>query len=153
MFIILTISVFGQTSGQKSDKETKTEKEVKELTNQFVDALKKKDTIALERLLSDEYVDIGLFSEMFTTKSLLMRIFKESPKASFETFTVDVEKSSIHIYDNTAIMLVTAKGIWNVDKSENLDYLGTLVAVKRNERWQFAATHFSKFKLQVSPAK
>ncbi len=41
--VIIAASIFGQMSSVKSDKDKQTEKEIKELCNQFADALVKKD--------------------------------------------------------------------------------------------------------------
>lgn len=62
--IAASISIFGQTTITQSDKMSKTEQEVTNLVTEYGNALVKRDTAAIERLLADDFMNITGKGEM-----------------------------------------------------------------------------------------
>jgi SnoaL-like protein len=162
--LIIAASVFvnGQASDARSDKDNKTKREAAAIAAEFTDALVKRDIHTMERILSDDYGDVS--NGLPTTKSLLIRAFKEQPTDAAQLAAIDLDPNwnVVHLYGDTAVIDIKAdlkwKGskelakkwgfIWPVSDSDVV----TLVAVKRNGGWQIVSTHASEFlvKLQVA---
>jgi hypothetical protein len=152
-FIILaTISALGQTSTTESAENSQEKGQVKKLAAEFANSITGKgDTVTLERILSADYADLGLFGPI-TPRGLLFRGYKEGG-LQIVTFKFN-DDPSLRIYDNTAVMVVGARLKWKNVNSEDLAYLCTLIAVKRKELWQIVGTHCNEFKSQIaSPPK
>jgi hypothetical protein len=57
--IATSVTVLGQGSGEKSDKDEKEKQEVVALATEYANALVKRDWATMERSLSDDYGDIN----------------------------------------------------------------------------------------------
>lgn len=149
---IVSVPAFGQNLVKKSDANIKARKQISTLANEFTDSLSKGNTVALERILSNDYGDVGLFSGLPTTKSLLIRIYKENANSSqpvrLKSLKIDLNSSSIRIYENTAVIVgpVSVKWLWANNRIDDIKYLTTWLVVRQNGFWQIVATHFSEAK-------
>jgi hypothetical protein len=160
LMIVISISAFGQPSDKKSDKNSKPKEQVAALTEEFAKALIKGDTATLERILAPEYGSIlpGSFPE---SKKILIEYFKvnaNTKRASMLReidFTVPAglvgsepgaEKFNIRLYDNSAVVFLIAKVKWLGANDQILEqsYLATLVAIKKDGRWQFVIGNASE---------
>lgn len=150
--IIVSVPTFGQNLVKKSDTNIKARKQISSLANEFAESLSKGNTVALERILSNDYGDIGLFSNFPTTKSLLIRIYKENVTISqpvrLKSLKIDLNSSLIRIYENTAVIVgpVSVKWLWANNRIDDTKYMATWIAIRQNGFWQIIATHFSEGK-------
>ncbi len=58
LIIATSLSVFGQKTDKQSSKMSKAEQEIKALASDFANAVVKKDAVALERLLTADFIDV-----------------------------------------------------------------------------------------------
>ncbi|NJM53321.1 MAG: nuclear transport factor 2 family protein [Blastocatellia bacterium] len=152
VIIIISISASAQNVTKKHGEDEKTRKQISALANELADSLSKGNTNALERILANDYGDIGLLSNLPTSKNLLISIYKETANNNqpvrLKSLKIDLNKSSIRIYENTAVIVgpVSAKWVWANNRIDDVRYLTTCITVRRNGTWQIVATHFSEAK-------
>jgi hypothetical protein len=173
----LAVCITGQTPGKKSDKDEKEKNEVIALANKFFKASVKMDAEAMDRILSDDYVNIesqevvssDISNDISTGipmgKGLLIRSFKEgSPDGlRMEAIQMDENVRSVRVYGETAVLVTKITLKWQGSREElakkykfmprNDDFIVTMVAVKKNGTWQIVSTHQSVFKViaRISP--
>ena len=151
LMIVTSVSVLGQISDQKSDKDEKAKNEVVALVNKYNEMFVKRDVDALELILAEDYV--GVSTNGFPiSKFLLTRVFKEMPADLQRLEAIDSYNLSLRVYDNTAVLITKVTLKWAGSKEE-LDkrrqsfmgllenYILTLVAVRQNGSWQVVSTH------------
>ncbi len=168
-FIItaLSVTIFGQTSDKKSDENDQAKKEVIALAKEYANALVKRDSAALERILSDDYGDIST-EGVLTTKAIMVRMPEEfMPNAPrLEAVNFDELFTYVRVYDKTAVLVTKINLKWQGSKEKLAKkwkstlpmsdaYVVTLVAVKKNGTWQIVSTHESEYlvKTQATPTK
>jgi hypothetical protein len=161
-----SVSVLCQSSGSKSAGNEKAKKEVIALANEYATALIKRDATTMERILSDDYVD--LYKGMPMTKFLMIRFCKEmeadAPRP--EAINLNENLNIVRVYDNAAVLVTRITLKWSGSKQELAkkwgymmpmfdEYLVTLVAVRNGGNWQIVSTHESEWaeKIQVSPKR
>ena len=149
--------------GQTSDKNEKAKNEVIALANEYANALVKRDTVAVERILADDYGDVST-TGLVTTKFLMLRAFKELPADVPRPEAVNLENTVVRVYDNTAVMVTTITLKWQGSKEELAKkweslmpmrdtYKVTLVAIRKNKTWQIVSTHESELVISITPTK
>jgi ketosteroid isomerase-like protein len=143
--IAASLSIFGQTTDTKSSKMSKTEQDLTALTTEYANALVKRDTAVIERSLADDFMDISPTGVM-TSKSQLVDAFKNpvSPTAG-KLEAIEASDSKIRVYSDAAVMTarVTWRGQTAKGEAYNVVRSVTLVAVKKNGRWQIVSTQES----------
>jgi hypothetical protein len=138
---ILTIAVsalaHGQASGSATGKMSKAEREVRQVLGEWLDALKRGDVAALERIIGDDYLVTVSDGRVLNREQDLASV-REGVK--FESATA--QDVRVRIFKETAI--VTGEGIFKVrvkDKDFDVHERFTDIYVKRRGRWQPVASH------------
>jgi hypothetical protein len=150
----------GFTLGQTSDKNAQAKNEVIALANEYARALVKQDSAAIERILAEDYGDVST-TGLLTTKSLMLRSFKELPAEVPRPESVKLENTVVRLYGNTAVMVTTINLKWQGSKEELAKkweslmpmrdaYMVTLVAVRKDKTWQIVATQESELSTRIS---
>ena len=132
LVMCLSSPLVGQANSAKTSKGN-AEETIKTLSEQLNDAAKKGDTAVYEKLVSDDYVSIGV-TGIVSTKADLIANYK-SGKTKFDS--IDQKDMKIRVYGNTAIVIGTAdvKGHTG-DTDISGQYRSTRVWLKRNGKWQ-----------------
>lgn len=125
-----------QVSGQQD-----AEKELKQLEREWNNAIVRKDTATLDRILGDDFIYID-YAGGVNPKADIIKSVKTS-EAVVDPF--ETEDVVVRIYGNTAILTgrfkqkITYKG-----QVYNLELSYTDVYVKRGKRWQAVSAHASR---------
>jgi hypothetical protein len=141
--LIIAVSpiVVCQTASKSVVRKSKAEREVLRLENERVQALLRGDTVALDRVYSDDYTVMSTIG-LVKNKADVMQDFK-SGNLKYESFTLD--ECKVRIYGNTAVVtgLSTQKAR---DKGQDISgqFYFTRVYVKQSGRWQIVANHQSR---------
>lgn len=156
LIIATSVPIIGQASGKKSDKNDKAKKEVVALATEYANALVKRDTATMERILSDDYGDIST-TGLPTPKSLMIKFFKglsaDAPR--LEAINLDDTWTFVRVHDNAAVLVTKITLKWQGSKEELAKkwgsimpmsdaYVVTLVAIRKNGSWQIVSTHESE---------
>jgi uncharacterized protein (TIGR02246 family) len=117
------------------------EQEVTQLTDQYIAALKGKDTAALERIWADDLTFITLRGDVQTKAQRLADI--QSGANTFDS--LETTDRTVRVYGNTAVMtsLTTLKGQYMGQEASG-QFRVTNVFVRRGGGWQIVA-------LQMTP--
>ncbi len=133
--LIFVLPVSGQETGN-SNRNQKTERELRDLVRAWDDADVKGDASILDRLLADEFAFVG-----GPTKAQYIASVKiKSPDASVESAVS--ENVTVQLYGNTAVVTgldtITGK---NKGQPYTNRWLFMDVWVKRSGRWQCVKTY------------
>jgi uncharacterized protein (TIGR02246 family) len=117
------------------------EQEVTQLTDQYIAALKSKDTGALERIWADDLTFINLRGDVQTKAQRLADI--QSGANRFDS--LETTDRTVRVYGDTAVMtsLTTMKGQYGGQEASG-QYRVTNVFAKRGGGWQIVS-------LQMTP--
>lgn len=147
--LILLILLFAATiSGvaQMSDKKsmTKTEEQVNWLAGELARIAVKRDASALENILADDYA--GMDFGMMFDKPQLIAIYKNQPATALKIESVERQESKVRVYGDTAVLTARAISKERLPSGETatMPNFFTMVAVKKNGRWQIVSTHVSR---------
>ncbi|MBC7900086.1 MAG: nuclear transport factor 2 family protein [Saprospiraceae bacterium] len=143
LIIATSLSVFGQKTDKQSSKISKADQEIKALAVEFVNAVVKKDAVALERLLTDDFIDVSPGSPI-SSRAEFIDEYKNPPANAVKHDSAEIVAGSakIRFYDDTA--LITARWAWRGTangQAFSAVLVTTLVGAKKNGRWQVMATH------------
>ncbi len=136
LLLCLLVSPLSLGQAKKSAKTSaggSAEETIKSLNEQLNQAAMKGDASVYEKLVSDDYVSIGI-TGMVSTKADLIANYK-SGKTKFDS--INPKDTKIRVYGDVAIVIGTAdvKGhTGNTDISGQ--YRSTRVWLKRNGKWQ-----------------
>ena len=116
-----------------------TQQELTNLLNELVEAAKKQDTAAFDRILADDFIETNADSLMFDKAQVLAAI-PQVAQSSYEFSEVKAR-----FFGDTAVMTFrqNSKGKFQGQDFSG-DYRETLVWVKRDGRWQIVAAHVSR---------
>jgi ketosteroid isomerase-like protein len=143
---ILPVPVFGQVSDRPSNDTLSAEKDVRGLAGQLANAIVERDIPTLERLLTDDFVDINPDGAV-SPRAQFIDEYKNPPATAnkFESAEFGAGDSQIRFYGDVAIL--TGPSIWRGRTAEGHSFTGTLVtsmvAVRTDGRWKIATTHSS----------
>lgn len=116
---------------------SKAEREVRQVLEQWLDALRRGDTAALERIIADDYqITISDGRVLNRTEDL------EPLRAGMKFVSATTEDVRIRVFKDTAI--VTGKGIFKISfngKEFDVSERFTDVYAKRKGNWQPVASH------------
>lgn len=115
--------------------------ELKQLTEQYIAALKGKDTATLERIWADDLTFINPDGVLLTKAQRLANI--QSGATRFDS--IEPTSRTVRVYGDTAVIngLTTLKGHYS-GKRHGGQYRTTQVLVRRDGQWQIVA-------LQMTP--
>jgi ketosteroid isomerase-like protein len=134
----------GMTAAEQTGKGGSAEQTIKALSEQLNQAALKGDTATYEKLVSDDYISIGIYGTV-STKANLLENFK-SGKLKFEA--VDVLDTNARVYGDTALLIATANVKGHLgDTDISGQYRSTRVWIKRKGQWRnvsFQATRVAQ---------
>lgn len=141
LMIAVSPIVVCQTASKRAVRKSKDQREVLRLENERVQALLLGDTVALDRIYSDDYTVMSTIG-LVKNKADVMQDFK-SGNLKYESFIL--HECRVRVYGNTAVVtgLSTQKAR---DKDEDISgqFYFTRVYVNQSGRWQIVANHQSR---------
>ncbi|HXG84613.1 MAG TPA: nuclear transport factor 2 family protein [Pyrinomonadaceae bacterium] len=127
---------------ESRETEAEIEKRVLDLQFRLMEAFKKRDSVALNQLLADDFMPVGV--NITESQSDKTRYIQSALKNSeFKSYTV--EKAVVRAYRTTAIVTVRYKQqsiVGGVPSDAN--FIATDVWVKRGKQWQAVSRHLSQ---------
>ncbi len=142
--LVLAVScqVFAQVKPQAPEKGTSVQQELTKLSNQWNDAMAKRDVAALERILSDDWISAG-FEEGVGTKAQFLADLKSGDYALSSTV---VHEMNVRAYGNAAVVVTHYTTVKEQYKGKDISgsYRTIDTWVKRGGRWQCVATAGSR---------
>jgi hypothetical protein len=124
---------------------TKTEQEVMSLVGDYKDAVVKRDTATLERILDDSFTNITP-DGLIVNKAGLLSLYKTPPSDDAGRFeAIAIEDSKLRMYGETAVMtarLTSRKPPANEEMTGTALY--TVVLVRKHGRWQIVSVQGSE---------
>ena len=134
----------GMTAVEQTDKGGNVEQTIKDLSEQLNQAALKGDAATYDKLVSDDYISIGIYGTVSTKPDLLANY--KSGKLKFEA--IEVLDTKVRVYGDTALLNATAnvKG-HSGDTDISGQYRSTRVWIKRKGQWQnvsFQATRVAQ---------
>ena len=130
-----------QPTGEKVSSTNNAEQEVTQLTDQYIAALKGKDTVALERIWGDDLTFINPGGVVLTKAQRLADI--QSGANRFDS--LEASDRTVRVYGDVAVMtsLTTMKGQYGGQEASG-QYRVTNVFARRGGAWQIVS-------LQMTP--
>lgn len=156
--ILLAVLLFTATLfsfGQKTDKQTvKTDKDTQQvsaLTRSYLDAVIKRDSAAINRILADDYMEFSHFGGVFNKSQILEQYKTPVPADAGKLKSFDVTEQKVRIYDNTAVSnaRITAHFKDKDGKPGTDATYYTVVAVKKNGQWQMVSAHGTRIEMKM----
>jgi len=122
--------------------ETQIEKRILDLEGRLMEALKRRDSVALKQLLADDFIPAGLnITELQSDKNRYI----EWALKNLELKSYTVGKTTVRSYRTTAVVTVHYKRQAIVAGSpSDGDFIATNVWVRRGKIWQVVAQHVSQ---------
>jgi hypothetical protein len=163
----LAVCIFGQTPGKMSAKDEKAKDEVIALADAYFKASVKMDAEAMDRILSDDYVNIESSAAVGAdttygipiNKDYLIRLFRSASPGGLRMTAIEMDEATklVRVFGDTAVLVTKITLKWQGAREElarkykfmpiSDDSIVTLVAVKKNGTWQIVSTHQSEFKV------
>ena len=139
--LIVCLAVAQAIAADKKGKSGSDEQIIKQLMQEWADALVKGDQAAIDRIESADWMLTDL--EGMLVSKAQAEVSLKSGSVKFESFKLDELK--VRVYGNTAVVhgLATRKSTYK-GKDTSGQYRSTDVFVKRNGRWQAIAAHVSR---------
>jgi len=122
--------------------EAQIEKRILDLERRLMEALKRRDSVALKLLLADDFIPAGMnITESQSDKNRYI----EWALKNLELKSYTVEKTTVRSYRTSAVVTVHYKRQAIVAGSpSNGDFIATNVWVRRGKIWQAVAHHVSQ---------
>lgn len=135
--LLMFAPVVAEGQGTKDKRQPSLEEHLKGLVRQWDEAIAKRDTATLDRLLADEFEFVGGVKKA----AYLNSIKTQAADAVTSAVSTDLQ---VLVYENTAVVtgLDTISG-QNKGQAYIAKWLYTDVWVKRAGRWQCVRTHAS----------
>lgn len=127
----------GQTTSGATEKMSKAEREVRQVLDEWLDALRRGDLTALERIIAEDYMITLSDGRVINREEDLAPV-----RAGMKFESATAQNVRVRIFKETAI--VTGEGIFKVrikDKDFDVRERFTDIYVKRRGRWQPVASH------------
>ena len=125
--------------GQTSPRPTALEAELRPLYQSMLDAIRKRDTALLNRVLADEYIYTNGYTAEVLTKSQRLR---QTIGQDFVVDTLTLKSLSLHVYPSLVVASALVRQVNRYsDTVERDDVLATVVFTKAPNGWRIAATH------------
>ncbi|MGH9755650.1 MAG: nuclear transport factor 2 family protein [Blastocatellia bacterium] len=122
-----------------SEKLTRTRQEILQVEQEVFTAVKNQDTIALERILTDDFVYRSPGSQE-VGKADFLKLLASLP---YKIVSIWGEELKVNVYGNTAVMtgLQFAKAQTGEGKEETSVVMFTDVFVKQKDKWMLSLAH------------
>jgi len=139
--IALSSFAFGQSSPQQNSENSKSEQEVKQMSEKFHSALVQADIPILQKIWADDYLFVTASGEVLTKDERLRNIKSGATKLEAINEEEDVK---VRVYQNSAVEThrVTIKGKYG-GQSTSDQYRSTSVWVNSPEGWQLVSTQLT----------
>jgi uncharacterized protein (TIGR02246 family) len=141
LFCICSIWLIQGLSGQNSDEDT-----IKSLNQQWLQAIAKKDSAALGKILAPDFIMVNPAGMTMTRQDNLMSV--SAPNIRFSSIHIDSAKV-IMTGPETGMIYCWTSFAFTADGKEMSGKNGYLdIYVKRKSRWQAVAAHVSVFSIK-----
>jgi len=132
---------FGQSTTQQESKNSKTEKEVRQMIGKYRTALLQRDIATLEKIWADDYVFVNASGEVLTKAQRLANA--KSGATTLDSIREE-ENITVRVYENSAVATsrVTIKGQYSGQPTSG-QYRSTHVWVKGSEGWQLVSNQLT----------
>ena len=139
--LLLTASavVHGQSGAQSLKPDANTERELRALRHDFMEALRMGDRTALERILADGFTFVHSTGGMETRKEYMDRAVANARTSQPSELEFTDERMSI--YEGRTVIWVTRSVGRNKATGAETIFRWTDVLVKARGRWQWASVH------------
>ena len=132
--VAASLAVVAQTPDKKTEQSSSVKQVVEKLASDWIDAERRRDGAALDRILADDFVGTAPSGDKVTKKMVV-----PDPKGQGGGLSFTGGDFATRIFDDMAI--VTGNGTWEPKEQGTLTF--TVVLVKRQERWQMVSAHIS----------
>ena len=126
--VAMPLLAFGQAANKKSS--SKTEDEIMQLEDQWVQSRAAKDPTVTRDLLADDYLGATVTGQVQTKQQQIDGI----TAGTLYTGKAEMTDRKVHIYGDTAVSTGIVTGVAGADKVRYLR-----VFVKRNNKWRLVA--------------
>ena len=132
---------FGQSTTQQESKDSKTEKEVRQMIGKYRTALLQRDIATLEKIWADDYVFVNASGDVLTKAQRLANA--KSGATTLDSIREE-ENITVRVYENSAVATsrVTIKGQYSGQPTSG-QYRSTHVWVKDSEGWQLVSNQLT----------
>ena len=143
--LIITMALmsfaFGQSTTQQESKNSKTEKEVRQMIGKYRTALLQRDIATLEKIWADDYVFVNASGDVLTKAQRLANA--KSGATTLDSIREE-ENITVRVYENSAVATsrVTIKGQYSGQPTSG-QYRSTHVWVKGSEGWQLVSNQLT----------
>lgn len=132
--VAASLAVVAQTPDKQREQSSSVKQVVEKMTSDWIDAERRRDGAALDRILADDFVGTAPSGEKVTKKMVV-----PDPKGQGGGLSFTGGDFATRVFDDMAI--VTGNGTWEPKDQGTLTF--TVVFVKRQERWQMVSAHIS----------
>ena len=146
LIIAISLSIFGQATFTQSGKMSKTEQAVTDLVTEYGNAIIKRDTATVERVLADDFMGVNTNGEMSSKSQVVANLAKPVSPTAGKLEGFEASDSKVRVYDDTAIVTARLTVRGQTEKGEAYKTLWatvTFVAAKIKGRWQIVSTQSS----------
>jgi len=128
---------FGQIAGKRVPRDTRVEREITRVEEEWANASSRHDAAALERILADEFISVGSKGDSHNKAQDIEELKADSATYEYST-PYDLE---IRSYGSMAIVIgrTKEKGHYPSGRQFINEYRWTDVFAKRQGRWQCVA--------------
>src|SRR5207248_430936 len=135
---------FGQSTTQQESKNSKTEKEVRQMIGKYRTALLQRDIATLEKIWADDYVFVNASGDVLTKAQRLANA--KSGATTLDSIREE-ENITVRVYENSAVATsrVTIKGQYSGQPTSG-QYRSTHVWVKGSAGWQLVTNQLTALK-------
>ncbi len=141
--IAVCLAVVQAMAAEKNAKRANDEQLIRQLMQEWAEALVKGDQAAIDRITSADWM-LTDPQGMLISKAQ-SDAHRKSGTVKFESFKLDELKVRVYVYGDTAVVhgLATRKSSYQ-GKDTSGQYRSTDVFIKSNGRWQAIAAHISR---------
>ena len=145
--IVVSSLALCQMGGRMAAQNSNAEQEVRELTREWDEAYMRRDTIALDRILADDFIFTDAAGIVSNKARYMMAIIKSPDMMLIESFSSD--DVHVRVYGDTALVTGRSK-LKGRPKGRAFNdlYRFTDVWVKRQGHWQAVATQVTRITQQ-----
>ncbi len=142
------------TETTSSNEMKKNEQNVMALAGEFANAIFKRDSAAMERLLADNYIETRPNGVRLDKIDLVNNFKTPLPENAGTLNMPEISSPILHMFGDTAIMSsrVTTSGKDAKGEAFNGNFLYTMTAVENNGRWQIAGIQSIEIPSRIPPA-
>ncbi|MGI8543526.1 MAG: nuclear transport factor 2 family protein, partial [Aridibacter sp.] len=142
------------TSTNSSNEMKKDEQGIMALAAQFANAFVKRDAVAMDKLLAENYIETRPNGIRLSKTDLVNRLKAPLPENAGTLNMPEMSSPIIRMFGDTAIMSarVTTSGKDAKGEAFNENLLYTMTAVENNGRWQIAAMQSIEIGSKIPPA-